>query len=97
MQIPPYPPEFYYDVRSGYQTVIQRYEDALQELRKRRWLFDLDMSLTRRLRETAVFKKRPNANRKSERTLTISPCGRAWIAMHQRNRPPPSRAGGSSL
>ena len=58
MQIPPYPPEFYYDVRSGYQTVIQRYEDALQELRKRRWLFDIDMSLTRRLRETAVFKKK---------------------------------------
>jgi hypothetical protein len=39
VQVPGYPPTFYHDVRSGYAEVTARYEDALQELRERRWFF----------------------------------------------------------
>jgi hypothetical protein len=58
MNIPPFPPEFYQDVRSGYGIVIKRYEDALQELRQRRWLFDFDSSLTRRLHESGYLRQK---------------------------------------
>lgn len=33
------PAAFYHDVRKDYARVAARYEDALQELRERRWLF----------------------------------------------------------
>ncbi|UPJ62704.1 hypothetical protein [Bradyrhizobium sp. 191] len=46
--IPPYPSEFYWDVRKDYHAVLQRYEDTLQELRQRRWLFNfLEVSTSR--------------------------------------------------
>jgi|SRR5450755_2416139 len=41
IRMPPFPPDFYTDVREGYSIVIKRYEDALEELRRRRLLFNL--------------------------------------------------------
>jgi hypothetical protein len=38
MHIPPFPSEFYHDVRSGHATVTERYDRALRELRERRSL-----------------------------------------------------------
>jgi hypothetical protein len=42
IKVPGYPSAFYWDVRQGYEAVLQRYEDTLEELRQRRWLFDFD-------------------------------------------------------
>jgi hypothetical protein len=39
MRVPIYPAGFYQDVRKDYANVAARYEDTLQELRERRWLF----------------------------------------------------------
>jgi hypothetical protein len=39
MSVRGYPPDFYHDVRKDYARVAARYEDTLQELRERRWLF----------------------------------------------------------
>ena len=56
MRIPPYPSEFYYDVRKGYDAVLQRYEDTLQELRQRRWLFNFGELIASRSR--SLMRKR---------------------------------------
>jgi hypothetical protein len=58
MEIPGYPASFYYDVRSGYAEVVTRYEKALQELRPRKWLFDADDLLTKKVRD--ALQKRSN-------------------------------------
>jgi hypothetical protein len=50
MEIPGYPETFYRDVRSGYADVVNRYERALEELRPRKWLFDADYFLVKRVR-----------------------------------------------
>jgi hypothetical protein len=59
MEIPGYPASFYHDVRSGYAEVVNRYEKALQELRPRKWLFDADDLLTKKVRD-ALQKRSTN-------------------------------------
>jgi hypothetical protein len=43
MEVPEFPAEFYHDVRRGYQVVLDRYEQGLEEMRhpRLRWLFTL--------------------------------------------------------
>jgi hypothetical protein len=38
MEVPEYPSQFYWDVREGHDTVVNRYEQSLQELRHQPWL-----------------------------------------------------------
>ena len=62
VEIPPYPSDFYWDVRRDYHAVLRRYEDTLQELRQRRWLFNF--------LDVAAFRSRSIVNKLRRSRLT---------------------------
>lgn len=72
IKVPDYPPAFYWDVRQGYEAVLQRYENTLEELRQRRWLFDFDeriSSFSRSLTHKLQARRAPKDTTESEPPL----------------------------